>query len=130
MTLFIDTSSPDYMIIALTKGKQLVVSQKIKARQRQGEKLIPALDVLLHKQGLKLSQLKKIEVVHAGESFTSLRIGVVVANALAYALNLPVVAVSENKVIKSSAVKKFGRHSLVVPAYSRPPEIGKKKKMV
>ena len=85
---------------------------------------MPAIDKLLKTQKIKLSALKKIVVASYGGSFTSLRIGVITANALAYALKIPV----ESEMKTKKANKRFGRYSLVEPVYDREPNIGISKK--
>lgn len=124
MTLYINTASYDEIIIALKDGSKTVVQKKIKAPRRQAEKLVPAIDALLKARKIKLSALKKVVVASRGGSFTSLRIGVITANALAFALKIPVEA--EEKSMKNN--KKFGPCSLVEPLYDREPNIGISKK--
>ena len=124
MTLYINTASYDEIIIALYDGAKVIVQKKITAPRRQAEKLVPAIDKLLKTQKIKLSALKKIVVASYGGSFTSLRIGVITANALAYALKIPV----ESEMKTKKANKRFGRYSLVEPVYDREPNIGISKK--
>ena len=130
MTLFINTASFDEIIITLFEdtGKK-IKTKKFKAPRKQAEKLLPAVAKLLSALNCSLSDLKKIQVVVAGGSFTSLRIGVVTANALAYALNIPVEAVSANgEVLKNQQDKKFESYNIVSPQYDKEPNIGVKKK--
>lgn len=124
MTLYINTASYDQIIIALREGNKELVKKIIKVQNNQAEKLMPAIESLLKARKIKLSALKKIVVANRGGSFTSLRIGVISANALAYALNIPVEG--EEKPLKKN--KKFGRYSLVEPIYDREPNIGQPKK--
>ena len=91
---------------------------------------MPTIDALLKKYQRQLSQIGKVEVVVEGASFTALRIGIVVANALAYALEVPVSALSQDGRALASARKKFGRYSLAVPHYTRQPDIGRPKPAV
>ena len=125
MTLYINTTGHDEIIIALRVGAKVIASRKIKAPRRQAEKLVPGIDRLLKAHKIKLSALKKIVVANQGGSFTALRIGVITANALAYALKIPVVA--EPKTAQKN--KKFGSYSLVEPLYDREPNIGIPKKL-
>ncbi len=127
MTLFIDTTLPEYIILELQLKNASVIRKKIKTAKRQGEKLIPSLASLLSANKLRLRDIKKISVVNQGGSFTALRIGVITANALAYALNIPIEASgADNKSDKN--LRKFGSHKIVVPQYYSLPEIGKSKK--
>lgn len=124
MTLYINTVSSEEIIIALYDKTKLVIEKKIIAPRQQSERLIPAIDKLLKSKKIKLTDLKKIRVENYGGSFTSLRIGVITANALAYALKIPVEA--NSKINKKN--KKFGAYSIVEPVYNREPNIGISKK--
>lgn len=124
MTLYIDTTQPDEINISLKKDDKILASKKISAPRQQAEKLLPSIERLMKSKKIKLSQLKKIVVSNYGGSFTSLRIGVITANALAYALKIPVEA--EPKTEKKN--KQFGKYSIVEPIYDREPNIGISKK--
>jgi len=124
MILYINTVSGEEIIIALYNNEKLIAEKKINAPRQQSEKLLPAIEKLLQTKKIKLSDLKKIRVENYGGSFTSLRIGVITANALAYALKIPVEA--NSKINKKN--KKFGIYSLVEPVYDREPNIGISKK--
>ena len=95
MILYINTVLNDEIIIALYNKKKLIAEKKIIAPRQQAEKLLPAIDKLLKAKKIKLSELEKISVENYGGSFTALRIGVITANALAYALKIPVEAKSK-----------------------------------
>lgn len=123
MTLYINTTAHDEITLSLSDEAHVLVTKKIKAIRQQAEKLLPAIEKLLLSKKIKLSALKKIVVANYGGSFTSLRIGVITANALAYALNIPVEA--ESKIKKN---KTFSKYSLVEPIYDREPNIGISKK--
>jgi tRNA threonylcarbamoyl adenosine modification protein YeaZ len=125
MTLYINTASYDEVIITLLEGTKKIANKKFKAGRNQAEKLLPAIDKLLKTKKIKLGQLKKIVVANFGGSFTSLRIGVVTANALGYALKIPVEAENNSK-----SVKKFSGYSIVEPIYNAEPNIGKAKPLV
>jgi tRNA threonylcarbamoyl adenosine modification protein YeaZ len=130
MILFINTASYDEIVIALmSEDCKKIKTKKFKAARQQAEKLLPAVDKLLESQNKKLKNLTKIQVVVTGGSFTSLRIGVVTANALAYALKIPVEAVSAlGEILKIQDKKFFADYNIVLPQYDREPNIGVKKK--
>ncbi len=129
MILFINTSLPEHIILELRdeKGKK-IKAKKIKAARQQAEKLLVGIEKILLAANKNLKDLKKIEVAACGGSFTSLRIGVVTANALAYALNIPVAAIdnSGNKIIDDKN-RIFKNHNIISPRYDREPNIGIKK---
>jgi tRNA A37 threonylcarbamoyladenosine modification protein TsaB len=118
MTLYINTSDPEIVIIAIKEKSRLIVQKKFKARFRQAERLLPEIDKMLKSKKIKLTNLKEIEVNDEGGSFTSLRIGVVTANTLSYALNIPVKATSGAKNLISGKIK------IVEPKYDREAIIG------
>jgi len=116
MTLYINTTQHNFMEIGLKQGSKFLGLKKIKTERTQAEKLLPSIEKLVKANNFKLADIKKIEVANQGGSFTSLRIGVITANALAYALGVPI----NNK-------RQF---SVVKPVYDRELEITKKKERV
>lgn len=121
MILTIDTTDNSKLQIGLKQGKQVLVSVEQPANRDQAEKLLPIIKAMLTKQKLALSDLTKIVVGNGQGSFTSLRIGISTANALGYALNIPV----EDSAGKSKRVKGI---YVVAPKYSGAPDITKPKK--
>lgn len=122
MILSINTTHNDAVEIVLKRGDGSVLAKKkFKARFKQSEKLLPAVDKLLKANKLKLSDLRSLVVENSGGSFTSLRSGVVTANALAYSLGIPV---KGSKNLEARSKKKF---FVVEPLYNREPEITAKK---
>lgn len=88
-TLTIDPPSNQYICVGLRiNGKEDIIKQKIDARKAQV--VLPMLDKLLRKHKLKPTDLTAIEVNTGLGSFTGLRVGVSIANALSYALKIPV----------------------------------------
>ncbi len=117
--LNIDTSNNDFIALSLEKAGKIIKRKKVLARRRQAEKLLPAIATLLLVSKISLSKISKIKVEHRGSSFTSLRIGVLTANALAYALGIEV----ETMVLDKKNLKKLKGFNLVLPKYDRDPEI-------
>lgn len=130
LELYIDTSQAAEIVIGLILKGDFLIRKKVKAPRRQSEKLLPAIDKLLSDRNFSLSDLKRIVVVNQGDSFTSLRIGVLTANALAYALRIPVVPASllnESGKEKSNiklGLKNFSSQNIVEPIYNREANIG------
>jgi tRNA threonylcarbamoyladenosine biosynthesis protein TsaB len=113
MILFINTTNAEVMeIIVSDNNSKIVGKKKIKAKYKQAEKLLLEIDKLLKKQKIKLNKLKQIKVVNFGGSFTALRIGVLTANTLGYALNIPVQG-------SRGAARKFKNFIIVEPIYNR-----------
>ena len=122
MTLYINTILPGKILIALAQKEETIALQEVAAEKDQAEKLLVAVQAALKKAKIDLRAVKKIVVADEGGSFTSLRIGVLAANALGYALGIPVVGESGRKNKKS-----FAGFQLVEPHYQGEPNIGRKK---
>ena len=85
MKLYIDTSDGQKIIVGIDDKKF-----KTDARQEKAQKLLPFINEILKKEGKKIKEIKEIEVNTGPGSFTGLRVGVSVANALGWALGIPV----------------------------------------
>lgn len=109
------------MEISLEKdGRDIIMSKKIRTDFNQAEKLLPEALKLLKAAKASLKEITKIRVANQGGSFTSLRIGVVTANALAFALGLAVEG-------EAGSRRKGERLSVAEPLYGREPNISVKK---
>ncbi len=129
ITLIIDTSYKEEIKLSLEKDNQFLSSKKIKAVRSQSEKLLVSIDQFLLKNKIKISDLKEIKVASYGHSFTSLRIGVITANALGYALKIPVLSLEDKNKSSKKKIKKLS-YSIVEPVYDKEANIGVSKKPV
>lgn len=92
-TLAIDTTEADTGIGLANGG---VIKIEIWTSHRnQSKELLPNIDRLLRSNKVKPEQLKQVAVNLGPGSFTGLRIGISIANAFGYALNIPVVGKSK-----------------------------------
>jgi len=126
MTLSINTTQGDQVMIAIEQGRRVIATKKFTAKYKQAEKLLPEIDRLLKSKKLSLSKIKKIKVDNRGGSFTALRIGVVTANALGYATRKPVQGVTKSYKKLPKVTKGFKRFNIVEPIYNKEPNITKK----
>ena len=85
MKLFIDTSSSEKIIVGLNEKKF-----ETEAKKGASQRLLPFIVELLEKEGKRFGDIKEIEVATGPGSFTGLRVGVSVANALGWALAIKV----------------------------------------
>ena len=88
-TLYIDTTSNTEIIVSVTVDGKKDEVKKILERQK-AQVALPLIDALLRKHKIHLGDLDSIEVNPGPGSFTGVRVGVTVANALSYALEVPV----------------------------------------
>ncbi|MGH7240877.1 MAG: tRNA (adenosine(37)-N6)-threonylcarbamoyltransferase complex dimerization subunit type 1 TsaB [Candidatus Saccharimonadales bacterium] len=91
LTLTIRTDKPEAEI-GLYDGQSQVAYVTWQAHRELAETLHVKIDELLTGQQKTLRDLEGIVVFKGPGSFTGLRIGISVANALAYGLGIPVVA--------------------------------------
>jgi tRNA threonylcarbamoyladenosine biosynthesis protein TsaB len=89
VTLFIDTSAINTARVRLavedTSFEKVSESKKLKSQM-----VLPLIEDILREHQLKLTDITAIEVATGPGSFTGLRVGASVANALGYLLNIPV----------------------------------------
>lgn len=87
--LIINTSNSQETIVGLKIGnKKYFLKEKSKTLKAQN--VLPLIQKILKKYKLKLTDLTAIKVHTGPGSFTGLRVGVAVANALAWVLKIPV----------------------------------------
>jgi tRNA threonylcarbamoyladenosine biosynthesis protein TsaB len=118
MQLYIDTTKNKSIYLAVKKDKEIIADIDFESEYSQAENLLPAIDKILKKAKIELADLAGIEVANCGEGFTALRIGIITANTLGYALNIPV-----NGVVDSEH-----GFSIIKPEYSKEPNITMKNK--
>ena len=92
-TLAIDTASSD-TTIAVIQNQKIVSSASWPARNREAQTLLPEIDSQLSSLNLKYDDISNIFVIKGPGSFTGLRVGVTVANTMAYLLNIPLYSIS------------------------------------
>jgi len=89
MILHIDTKDRKEITVSLKKGGKPVKSLSEK-NEYGSQVLLPLIMKLLRTTNSELQTLKSIEVETGPGSFTGLRVGVSVANALGFSLGIPV----------------------------------------
>ncbi len=87
--LLIDTSKSQETIVGLKiDSKESFLKGRSKVLKAQN--VLPLIEKILKKHKLKPSDLTAIEINTGPGSFTGLRVGIAVANALAWFLKIPV----------------------------------------
>lgn len=89
MILGIETQDSKQIKVYLKEDNKQI-DELIDHNQFGSQVLLGLIEKILDKNNLKSSDLKEIEVSKGPGSFTGLRVGIAVANALAYSLNIPV----------------------------------------
>lgn len=87
--IHIDTTSNKEIIVSL-KSNQQEFTIKRELVTHKAQIVLPTILQLLSEHSLSLGEITAITVNAGPGSFTGVRVGVAVANSLAYALNIPV----------------------------------------
>ena len=136
LVLTINTVNPEKTVISLSSLRKpacqrlalagrcglrsVVITKKIwRAKTHQSEELLPAIDELLRKNKVGLKNLGQIIVNIGPGSFTGTRVGVATANALSFALKIPVVGIKG----KNKSLEKITPSGYVAPFYNQKPNI-------
>ena len=129
MILAIKTNQPQ-TTLALIDGAQTVEQYDWPADRQLAATLLTEIKALLHRHKLDWDDLSGL-IVHRGPgSFTGLRIGVTVANTIAYAQQLPVVGTTGDNWVADGVkqLKSAPPGGQVVPEYGAEPNISKPRK--
>ncbi|MBI2050784.1 MAG: tRNA (adenosine(37)-N6)-threonylcarbamoyltransferase complex dimerization subunit type 1 TsaB [Parcubacteria group bacterium] len=134
MYLYINTTERDSFAVALVNDGGVVRTKTVASNRQHSEKLLASIQRMLSQAKASLSDIRGIACVRGLGSFVSLRIGIATANALAYALQIPVVGVSKEQGIDKIAVlfkrrrKTSKTPAIIIPEYGREPDIIPKKR--
>ena len=134
MYLYLDTTERDSFQVALVDKGQALKHKTILSVRQHSEKLLKTVNVLLQHHPYpsslqsggqaKRRGLQGIAVVKGPGSFTSLRVGISTANALAFGLGIPVLGVKPGGDLKKlDLFFKNKKPNIVLPEYGQPPHI-------
>lgn len=129
MILALRTDKPEAELYLLDPGGKQVARHSWEAHRTLAATLLYMIQKFLADHDSSTEKLTGIIVFTGAGSFTGLRIGATVANALAYSHNLPVVAgEGENWIeVGFSKLTDTKPGQFVVPTYDREPNITKPK---
>ena len=89
ITLILDTSDNKKITVGLDiNGQKDIKTKKITSNKTQI--VLPMVDEILKKHSLNLKDISEIKVNAGPGSFTGLRVGLAIANALSFALKIPI----------------------------------------
>lgn len=131
MFLILNTSDNEKVSLVLIREKS-VIKEEFEIDFFESEKILLLINRFLKKNKTKLVNLKGLGVFMGPGPFTALRVGIVVANTLAYALNIPVYGFKENEVRNPrklrNRIEQNKSKVLIRPFYGQLPSITKPKK--
>ncbi len=139
MYLYINTSSYEKIVLALLSQKGRILElKKTKAAYQQSEKLLANIEKILSFANCQLANVRGIIVIKGPGGFTSLRIGVVTANTLAWSLQIPIVGImlksgeTDEKIIQKGfkKIQKMKKFRQTFPKYGKEPNITLKRKSI
>jgi tRNA threonylcarbamoyladenosine biosynthesis protein TsaB len=100
--LAFDTATP-YVTVALYDGEDAVAERWSEQRMKHGEQLAPLIEGVMTDAGIVRQDLTAIAVGVGPGPFTGLRVGLVTARTLAFALQIPVYGVCSLDVLAVEA---------------------------
>ena len=123
MILVIDVSSKQYAKLGLLSENQ-AFWHKFLADYNFSQKLPLEIAKFLKKQRIKPVNLQKIAVSGGNGPFSRTRSAVASANALAFALNIPIIPIlALNPAFVWKKLQKIQPQTIVLPLYDRDPNI-------
>ena len=127
--LTIRTDKPEAEI-GLYDDKKHLAYKKWEAHRQLAETIHQQIKDLLMCQGRTLTELEGVVVFGGPGSFTGLRIGISVANALAYSQSVPIVGAQNNNWIDIGIKRLIQNESdgTVIPEYGSPAHTTTQKK--
>ncbi|MCA8994286.1 MAG: tRNA (adenosine(37)-N6)-threonylcarbamoyltransferase complex dimerization subunit type 1 TsaB [Planctomycetaceae bacterium] len=116
IVLGIETSGRQGSLAVVRDGNVIAERELSATGRRHARTLVPELKTLLEDNGLNPSDLDIIAVSIGPGSFTGLRVGVVCAKTLAYALNKPIVAIDTCDAIAFALPADINRAAVIFDA--------------
>lgn len=97
---------------ALIREDEVLAEMSVSTNLTHSETLLPMIDEIVQKSGIRLSEVTCLAVAAGPGSFTGLRIGAATVKGLGFVLNVPVAAVST---LEGLAYQMYGTENLIVP---------------
>ena len=127
MILFIDTS--DFHNLRLAIIDKMVREHTQEVAYNENYKTAALLEKFLKKSKVKFSQLEKVIVCSGPGSFTGIRVGIALAQAIGFAQKIPVIAIKKTSVPKDLLkLKSLKGSKHLTLHYGQKPNITKSKK--
>ncbi|TES97373.1 hypothetical protein E3J85_00490 [Patescibacteria group bacterium] len=133
MFLFIDPTK-EKIELEIWDRKGLQCKAKYPADQNLSAQFLTWIDEFLSVNTASKEDLKGLVVIRGPGSFTTLRVVVSTLNALAYALDIPIIGVDKSKGFSRGIVEKLlgagNFKTPVAPYYKEPPKVTKPRRGV
>ena len=129
MIMTLKTATPTTELQLLQPDGKVLLNDTWESDRQLSSQLLEHLSELLSRQRLTWDALAGLIVFRGPGSFTGLRIGVTVANAIAYAQEVPIVGTVGDDWV-AVGLKRLGNgesDTQVMPHYGAPPNITKPK---
>ncbi len=125
MILSLRTDSPDAEIYVHSPEGELLAEKKWLADRQLTGTLLDAMQTLLREQGGTWKRLTGVIVYKGPGSFTGLRIGAAVANALADSRGIPIVATTGETWLQDGLerIKAGETDTIALPEYGAPANV-------
>ncbi|HEX5448164.1 MAG TPA: tRNA (adenosine(37)-N6)-threonylcarbamoyltransferase complex dimerization subunit type 1 TsaB [Candidatus Saccharimonadales bacterium] len=127
--LALRTDKPQAELYLYDDSKKLSQT-KWQAHMKLAETLNSRIEKILNKSSISYEDLGGIAIFKGPGSFTGLRIGIAVANALAYGLSVPIVGNTGEDWLEKSiqALKDSQNNKIAIPEYGAPVHTTKPRK--
>ncbi len=112
--LLIDTSTSACTVALFNSRSQTLVSRQVIKPQGHTHLILPLIEELLAESAMSKKEIDRVAYVAGPGSFTGLRIGVSVAQGLAYALGAKVLGVSAYQALERQFSREQGRPAFVI----------------
>lgn len=96
--LAIDTSN-HVLGVAIMENENIIGELVTNLNKNHSTRLMPAIDKLMTEVGMSAEDIEQIAIAKGPGSYTGVRIGLMTAKTLAWALNIPIVGVSSLEVL-------------------------------
>ena len=115
IVLGIDTAT-SMVSVAVVNGTTVLASSELRSDRRHAEDLTPMIDFVVKRAGLAFRELDTVAVNVGPGLFTGMRVGIAAAQALAYALSVPLVGVDGLEALVAAVPAASAEHvEIIVP---------------
>jgi tRNA threonylcarbamoyladenosine biosynthesis protein TsaB len=119
--LALDTATENCSVALLVNDKVIVRSEV--APRDHTKKVLPMVDEVLQEAGVKLTDLDALAFGRGPGSFTGVRIGIGIAQGLAFGADLPMIGVSTLEAMAQGSYRKHGAEQVACAIDARMSEV-------